>query len=220
MNDSKKIEKLYEAMKRNDYFQLNKKDFNWKEFLKIDEGFLDLSSLDLYSYVLESFEKIKSDLKQDVYKIVLHNGLNFELLINFVQAKDSLKYKFTRSEQKHYNTAAKTYKEILSMNITDNDTMCIVMFRDEQGRVDRTGEVKMASKELFVTVRNAISNSWSQRDYNNIKAIMIRVDINDIKRLSFYKELINRLLPDYKTFVEDRETERDHNTVILYAVKD
>jgi hypothetical protein len=204
-------------MKRNDYFQLNEKDFNWEEFLKIDEGFLDLSSLDLYSYVLESFEKIKSGLKQDIYKIVLHNGLNFELLINFEQAKDSFKYKLATSEQKHYNTAAKTYKEILSKNITDNDTMCIVMFRDEQGRVDRTGEVKMASKELFVTVRNAISNSWSQRDYNNIKAIMMRVDSNDTKRLSFYKELITRFLPDYKIFVEDRETEA--NTVILYAVK-
>ena len=215
MNDNKKIKNLYESIKRVDYFQSN--NFNWEEFIKVDEGFLDLGAVDLYDYLLEGFEKIKTDAKQDIYKVTLHNGLVFDLLINYANAKENFEVKEVGAKTKHHNKAANSYKDILYTNFDITDTLCIVMFRDERGRTDRTGDVKMSSKELFFTLKKAIQSSWSQRDYNKIKAIMMRVDSNDKERLEFYKMLVTKMLPDFNKLVEDTETEP--NTTILYALK-
>lgn len=90
MNDNKKVKKLYESIRKVDYFELDEKDFNFDEFIKIDDGFFNYVGVDVYSYLLEDFEELESDNKaKDCYLITLHNGLKFNLLVRYFSSNDA-----------------------------------------------------------------------------------------------------------------------------------
>ena len=93
--DSEQIAKLYEAIQEIDYFTNSEVNFNWKDFNLLHVENFNFNSLNSeIEYFLESFDKIKSDSttqhgKEDVYEIVLHNGLKFYLHINFIQPSNT-----------------------------------------------------------------------------------------------------------------------------------
>lgn len=217
MNDSQKIENLYESIRKNDYFLLNEKDFNWDEFIKIDEGFLNLASLDLYSYLFESFEKIKTENNSDTYEIKLHNGLIFYVIVNYIdgkKAKAIFDNKILDALIGKNQKVSKEYKDNRN-NIADDEKICIVMFKDSEGRTDRTGSVKMSAKELFMTLKNALFNSWANRDFPMDGTIVLRSSKNDTKRLDFYKFIFKKYFPNAK-FLIDNETESDYNILYIF----
>ncbi len=215
--DDKKIERLYESIRKGDYFLMDEKDFDWNEFDKIDEEFLDLSALDLHGYLLESFEKIQTDLNNDIYEIKLHNGLLFFVTITYVEGKKAREL-FDKKRMEALLSRdlelAQNYKEKLS-TIRDDEEACVVMFKDQKGRIDRTGEVNLSSKELFITLKNALINSWASRKASPSEIVVLRAAKNDPKRLEFYKFLFNKFLPNYDILV-DSVTEAEYS--ILYAI--
>jgi hypothetical protein len=222
--DDKNISKLYESIHKVDYFSVDEKDFNEYKFFGLEEGFANLCSLNIYEYILESFKQVKHNVQttfgeEDVYEIVLHNGLLFTLHLDYIEpyrAKDTIHRKAINAEHKQQNTLAKQYYELYNEFERDEVT-CVIMFKDERGKFEQTGEVGMTAKELFVTLKNAIEDSWSKRDFKKIKTILMRVNKTEPKRLEFYKMLLRKFLPAYKNIIVDSIAE-DSN-ILLFASK-
>jgi hypothetical protein len=216
--DDKKIQRLYESIRKSDYFLIDGKDFDWNEFNKIDEGFLDLSTLDLHGYLLESFEKIQTNSNNDTYEIKLHNGLLFFVTITYVEGKKAREL-FDKKRMEALLSRdlelAQNYKEKLS-TIKDGEEACVVVFKDQKGRIDRTGEVNLSSKELFITLKNALIDSWASRKALPSEIVVLRVAKNDPKRLDFYKFLFSKFLP-HSDMLVDSVTEAEYS--ILYAIR-
>lgn len=222
MNDNEKIQKLYESIRKVDYFELDEKDFDFDKFMQIEDGFMDYNGGDLYGYLLEGFEEVESnDENRDAYLVTLHNGLKFHLHLNYLspsKTKEFVATKKTSAEQKGDNELSGEYVKSFS-NLKEDDIICMVMFADEKGRTDRTGEVKMNGKELFITLKKGILFSWHKRGMDKIKALVMRVDKNDIKRLNFYKLLINKYMPNFPNIFEDRITEIKEGNILLITTK-
>ena len=216
--DNQKIQKLYESIRKNDYFLLDEKDFDWNEFVRIDKEFLNLCALDLHSYLLESFEKTQTDDNNDIYEVKLHNGLVFFVTITYVggkKAREMFDKKRMEALVSRDSELAKNYKEKLS-TISDEEEVCVVMFKDQKGRLDRTGEVNLSSKELFIALKNALIDSWASRNFSPSGIVVARAAKNDPKRLEFYKFLFSKFLPNSDLMV-DSTTESDYS--ILYLIR-
>lgn len=224
MKDDKTISELYKAIHEVDYFFVEEKDFDEDKFFSVDKDFVDLSVGEIYSYILESFKEVKhksptDDGDEDVYEVVLHNGQLFTLHLNYVnpkQAKDYVRRKAVNAEIKKQNIIAQDYNNLFK-DLKDNETICVVMFRDEQGKFEQTGKVGISAKELFITLKNAILDSWSKRDSKNVTAIMMRVNKTEPKRLEFYKLLLRKFLPEFKNIIVDNISEYDN--ILLIASK-
>jgi len=222
--DNKTISKLYESIHKVDYFSVDEKDFDGYKFFGLEEGFANLCSLNVYEYILESFKQVKHNVQtssgeEDVYEVVLHNGLLFTLHLDYIkpyQAKDTIHRKAINAEHKLQNTLAKEYYNLYN-EFKNDDIVCVIMFKDEKGRFIQTGEAGMTAKELFVTLKNAIEDSWSKRDFKKIKTILMRVNKTEPKRLEFYKLLLKKFLPAYKNLIVDSIVE-DSN-ILLFASK-
>jgi hypothetical protein len=222
--DNNVISNLYRAIHEVDYFAVDIKDFDEDRFFSLNEDFANLGALDVYSYILESFKQVKhnaptDDGEEDVYEVVLHNGQLFTLHLNYAeprQAKDYIKRKALNAVYKNQNTLAQNYNNILQ-DLKPEETICVIMFRDEQGKFEQTGKVGISAKELFITLKNALLDSWSKRDSTNIKAVMMRVSKAEPKRLEFYKLLLKKFLTDYKNTIVDNISE-DSN-ILLVASK-
>lgn len=226
--DSERIAKLYEAIREIDYFTNSEVNFIWKDFDLLRVENFNLNSLNPeIEYFLESFEKIKSASptnhgQEDVYEVVLLNGLRFYLHINFIQPSKTaefIKTKIINAEIKNQNDALVNYKEYFK-DLKENDFICMIMFKDEEGRTDFTKNVGMSSKELFITLKNALLDSMSTKNWNDIKAIGARVDVNEEKRTKFYKFLFEKFFSDrLPNIFEDDETESDKNLKLVFATK-
>jgi len=218
--DSKWIAELYESIYKFDYFSLEEKDFDLEKFLIDQNSFFDLNSPFPERFcILESFEKIKSESKtEDVYEIILHNQLKFKLKINYIEdTKDFINTKKSTADFKRDNDLKDRY-EFLSDKIKDKDTICMIMFEDEQGNTNLTGNVGISAKELFVSIRNALLDSFSQRNMNNIKGIGMRVSKKEEKRLKFYKMLIDHFLSNrFPNIFVDETTEGEQGFYLLFA---
>lgn len=226
--DSKQLEQLYEAIRQIDFFANSETNFDWAMFEKLHVENFNLNSLNPeIEYFLESFEKIKSASptnhgQEDVYEVVLHNGLKFYLHINFIQPSKTtefIKTKIINAEIKNQNGALVNYKKYFK-NLKENNFICMIMFKDEEGRTDFTKKVGMSSKELFITLKNALLDSMSTKNWNDIKAIGARVDVNEEKRTKFYKFLFEKFFSDrLPNIFEDNETESDKNLKLVFATK-
>jgi len=222
--DDKTISKLYEAIHKVDYFSVDEKNFNEEKFFSVEKDFQDLNALDVYSYILESFKQVKQNIptddgNEDVYEVVLHNGQLFTLHLNYVdpkQAKNYVKRKAVNAEIKNQNVIAQDYNNLLK-DLKDNETICVVMFKDEQGKFEQTGKVGISAKELFITLKRAVLDSWSKRGSKNIRAIMMRVNKAEPKRLEFYKLLLRKFLIEFKNVIVDNISE--HDNILLIASK-
>jgi hypothetical protein len=222
--DNKTISKLYESIHKVDYFSVDEKDFDENKFFSIDEDFINLNALDIYSYILESFKQVKhnvptDDGEEDVYEVILHNGQLFTLHLNYTttnNAKDFVKKKAIEAVYKNQNVVAQDYNNLFQ-NFKNDEIICVIMFKDEQGKFEQTGKVGISAKELFITLKNAILDSWSKRDSKNIKAVMMRVDKAEPKRSEFYKMLLNKFLPAYKNVIVDNISEGSN--ILLIAFK-
>jgi hypothetical protein len=222
--DDKTISKLYESIYNVDYFSVNEEDFDENKFFSVNEDFINLNALDVYSYILESFKQVKQNVptddgNEDVYEVILHNGQLFTLHLNYTttqKAKDFAKKKAIEAVYKNQNVIAHDYNDLFQ-NFKSNETICVIMFKDEKGKFEQTGMVGISAKELFITLKNAILDSWSKKDSKNIKAVMMRVDKTEPKRLEFYKMLLNKFLPAYKNIIVDNISESSN--IVLIASK-
>jgi hypothetical protein len=222
--DDKTISKLYESIYNVDYFSVNEEDFDENKFFSVNEDFINLNALDVYSYILESFKQVKQNVptddgNEDVYEVILHNGQLFTLHLNYTttqKAKDFAKKKAIEAVYKNQNVIAHDYNDLFQ-NFKSNETICVIMFKDEKGKFEQTGRVGISAKELFITLKNAILDSWSKKDSKNIKAVMMRVDKTEPKRLEFYKMLLNKFLPAYKNIIVDNISESSN--IVLIASK-
>jgi hypothetical protein len=222
--DDKTISKLYESIYNVDYFSVNEEDFDENKFFSVNEDFINLNALDVYSYILESFKQVKQNVptddgNEDVYEVILHNGQLFTLHLNYTttqKAKDFAKKKAIEAVYKNQNVIAHDYNNLFQ-NFKSDETICVIMFKDEKGKFEQTGRVGISAKELFITLKNAILDSWSKKDSKNIKAVMMRVDKTEPKRLEFYKMLLNKFLPAYKNIIVDNISESSN--IVLIASK-
>mgnify|MGYP000868560318 CR=1 FL=1 len=142
--DSKQLELLYEAIRQIDFFDNSEANFDWATFERLHIENFNLNSLNPeIEYFLESLEKIKSASptnhgQEDVYEIVLHNGLKFYLHINFIQPSNTtefIKTKITNAKIKNQNDALADYENHFK-DLKENEFICIKMFKDEEGRTD------------------------------------------------------------------------------------
>ena len=226
--DSEQIAKLYEAIREVDFFTNNESNFNWRAFDLLNVEKFNLNSLNPeVEYFLESFEKIKANSptthgQEDVYEIMLHNGLKFYLHINYIQplkTKEFIDTKIAGVKIKNHNQALVDYERHFK-NIKEDEVICMIMFKDEEGRTDLTKNVGMSAKELFITLRNALLDSMSTRGWDTLKAIGARVNISEDKRTEFYKRLFERFFSDrFPKIFEDSETESNQNLKLVFATK-
>lgn len=226
--DSKQIAKIYEAIQEIDFFTKEESCFDWQKFQILHWENFDFNSLNPeIEYFLESFEKIKENSptkhgEEDVYEIVLHNKLKFHLHINYIQhlnAKYFIGSKIANAKIKNQNDALVNYEKHFK-DIEDNEIICMIMFKDEEGRTDFTKKVGMSAKELFVTLKNALLDSMSNKGWNDLRAIGARVNMNEDKRSNFYKKLFQKFLSNkFPNIFEDNETEQEENLKIIFATK-
>ncbi len=228
MSDQQYIARLYESIQARDFFT-NEEMFDWGLFLEHNIQNTDLNYLSISpekTIHLESFERIKADSPtrdgfEDVYEIILFNGSKFYIHINYLDHKKFRQYvnqKITHAEHKKDNNLADLYRANFN-SLSAQDLVCMVFFKDADNNLHLTNKVQYSAKELFVSLKHAILDSWTQHSASRIKALMMRINNQEIKRLKFYKMLMEKFLTNFPNIFEDALTEKVDGNTILIASK-
>lgn len=213
------LKQLYEDIYKGDYLRSESDEFDWESFrLNPNSGSMSVS-------LLESFEKIGQnktrDGEEDVFEITLKDGLVFYLHMNYVNSDTTKRLVDTNSisaDKKGRNDIAELYDKFF---VGDQyGEVCFIQFKDSDGRHRQTGEVGISAIELFATLRTAIIDSYSNRNFDNLKALIMRVDNNEHKRVVLYTNLLKRYMKDRfpNVFVDDF-SEKDNNMTLVIAAK-
>lgn len=210
--DRERIALLYEDLYNNDFLSVDEsllESYDWNTFFN-SEYVQNRSAV-----ILEEFEKIADGEKtyegvKDVYKVILKNGKEFSLQINYStpsNSKSSIDAKIANAshERKNRNDIAELYVTHFS-DLRPNECIAMIQFADNSGRFEQTGDVGPSAKELFHILKDGIMDSfWNGGRIDNLRGFMMRVDRKESRRLTLYKKLVERYLHQVfpNNFVDD-----------------
>ena len=216
--DQEALKNLYEDIYKKDYLRCENPDkYDWQDFSdhKYSGGFS--------CFLIESFEKIATQPtkqgEEDVYNIVLRDGLQFTLNMNYINAETSKEY----PEKKALNASHKGREDIADLYESSfsgvEGRVCVIQFMDSENRQRQTGEVGVAAVELFGLLRNAILDSIKNNKYQNLSALVIRVSNSEPKRISLYSKMLKKYLSHEfpNVFVDDFSEQEDKYTLVVAA---
>jgi hypothetical protein len=211
--DKKIIQELYDNIYREDFLQLDESkidSFDWDRFFYSD--YMGFKS----DFLLEDFQKVTDNSptiegNEDVYVITLRSGKKFNLIINYVspeKTEDKIKRKSIEANSKNDTGLSNCYKEYFS-NLGSNEYIGIMQFRDEQDRLNLTGDVGYTAQELFKTLKEAIFDSFYQSGrIKDLRGFMMRVVSTESKRMVLYQKMVERFLSnDFPNIFIDDKTE-------------
>jgi len=209
--DKKILEELYLDIYREDYFKIDESNidnFDWDKFFSSD--YMGYKS----TFLLEDFQKINDkhptiEGNEDSYQITLRNGLTFMLYINYNtpdKTKTRVDYNILYADRKGKMNIVDNYKTYFK-DLQPNEYMGVILFRDKRERTSMTGEVGYSAQELFVSLREAIQDSFFASDrIKDLRGFMIRIT-NEEKntRLPLYTRMVKRYLKNYfpNIFIDD-----------------
>lgn len=222
--DDYRLGLLYEQIREGDFFliedsQIDK--FDWDNYFS--DNYVGIYS----SFLIESYEKIKNLEPTpvgvlDQYKILLNNGMEFILNINYNNAEQIRKL----SKGAIADASIKYRQDIIDGyihfdNIKDDEYVALVEFQDSKGRHDSTGEVGAYSKEVFSMLTQSVTDSLASNNMHlkNV-GIMMLVNKNEPKRLALYRKILERKLKHvYPVVFVDDNTKSGNDVTILIATK-
>ena len=218
------LETITDRIIKNDYFLIDDslvENYNWDSFFKDDYVLL------YNSFLLESFEKIRNLEKTnfglwDQYRIVINNGMEFVLNINYNDADRTRNVGMisaTAASFKNRTDIEDGYKNLLKMK--EDEYTALSEFRDVEGRHNSTGEVGASAKEVFSMVISSMIDSFSNREiFDKTVGIMIYVENKESRRLELYKKIIERKLENHFPYiVVDTASKMDDGVTVLMAMK-
>lgn len=219
--DKKIIEELYLDIYREDFLQLDESkidSFDWDRFFYSD--YMGFKS----DFLLEDFQKIKDNTltiegNEDVYEITLRSGKKFTLYLNYVspdKMEEKVSRKIIESNYKQSPEISLNYKQYFS-NLQPNEYMGVLQFKDDQGKMNITGDAGYTAQELFKTLREAILDSfYTSGRIKDLRGFMMRVVKSEQKRVILYSKMIERYLSnDFPNIFIDDKTE---DGIILIVV--
>ena len=222
--DNELIAKLYENIRKNDFFLCEDSkidEFDW-------ESYFHDNYMGIYSDCLvERYDKIKNLEPTpvgllDQYGIVLNNGMEFVLNINYNNAdqiKKLQKAAIADASIKKRQDIIEGYKHF--DNIKNDEFVALVEFQDSIGRHNTTGEVGPYSKEVFSMLTQSVSDSLANNDmFSKTVGIMMLVENDEKKRLALYTKILQRKLKSiYPVVFVDNNTKSVNNVTILIATR-
>ena len=215
-------------------------DINYKDYLTIDESELDNYNWDSFFnhsncgifgvILLEEFGKLQSMVTrlgtEDIYEVTLRNMQKFKLILNFwnpintdkaIEQKIAMVKPEMRKEDPEIHSKYVDFKA----GLNPGEYMCLIQFKDDDGNHNITGNVGASAHELFVTLQNAILDSFGPHyKSGNLAGIVMRVDKREPRRLTLYRKLIEKYMNDRfpNIFIDDK-TENDQNMLFLIATR-
>jgi hypothetical protein len=209
--DDKTLEFLYEesVSKKTDYLVMeNIEDFDWDYFWN-----RYIFCEQVFYTLFESFEKVKSSEKSDVYEIVTTNGLKFLGYINYLTISD-IDNRFINtivgnmSDREVLNALQEKIKETTQPILNVN-------FEDEENQTKITGKVGNYTFSVLSGIRQSIIDSL----YNRKAApdiMIVNINKNEPKRLEIYQKFFKRCFPKFKNFYIDKNFSADYDLVYIY----
>lgn len=183
-----------------------------------DDFFIYSNSLFLFEKI-EQIEKARhmKDGLEDVYEIVLRNGQNFFVRVNYITPnkteQDLVKYQLNTA--KYDNSISDNYKKYFK-DLKDGKQIAYVMFTDASGGTELTGKTGPNSIELFRGVERAVNQSFYENGMDNLKGFIVRVDNSEIKRTRLYKKIIEKLYSHNfpNVFIDDVSEAPKHTLLV------
>ena len=201
---------LYEESCQNktDYLVLeNVENFDWEYFWN-RYIFCEQVCFNLY----ESFERIKTSERSDVYKITTTTGLVFTGYVNYL-TKEDIDNRLVntiignlddREEIKKIQDVLKTGKSILNVN-----------FQDSEGNTKLTGNVGNYTFSVLSGIRNSIVDSIYNRNAD-ISMMIVNIAKNEPRRLEIYQRFFKKCFPKFKNLYIDKNFSQDYNLIYIY----
>jgi len=177
-------------------------------------------------FLLESFVKVgdKVPFDQgfvDTYEIELRNGQKFEVNFSFNSGKHVRELAgkaIVEADHKNNLEVVGGYESFT--DISDDEYVVMIEFKDSEGRHDDTGKVGIHAKELFEMLKRSYIHSMDSGIREKVRGIMMRVDKNNPKRMNFYMVIIKRYLGEtFNNIFVDPYINANSNYDLLIAVK-
>lgn len=217
MSDKEYIYDLYKEIYKLDFFNesLSVEDFNWDSF------FYEAAVLNTTFKLIESFEALDTKTYKgghtDTYKIKTEKGKEFLLTLDYWNKikLDVLIFKGVQAGLQKNSTPTVEYFKKLKDIIGDDGELCFISFKDEQDRHASTGDLGLNAFEVFSSLKYAVLDSFVKNSTINLKGIVMLIDKKEQeRRLTLYKKLLTRNLPQYNNIFVDEISDRDYTHLI------
>jgi hypothetical protein len=204
--DIQKLEMLYDATCRErtdillfEHLTIEKDwDFIWSRFVLCQTAIFQL---------YESLTLLKDTPEQDVYELVITNGLKFKVAVNFIQ------------KQKLSNNIMmlafdnRTNEDVVSLSNAFSNTQQPIMhvyFEDEHKNTNQTNLVRNYSTGVFGGVLDAINQSKLKRFDHPSDIMFVHLDKREPRRLKIYQRFFKDAFPKFdKMFVDQTAADYD-----------
>ena len=209
--DDKTLEFLYEesVSKKTDYLVMeNVEDFDWDYFWN-----RYIFCEQVFYTLFESFEKVKSSEKSDVYEIVTTNGLKFLGYINYLTVSDI--------DNRFINTIVGNMgdREILKAlqdKIKETTQPILnVNFEDGNQETKLTGKVGNYTFSVLSGIRQSVIDSLYNRSASP-DIMIVNINKNEPKRLEIYQKFFKRCFPKFKNYYIDKNFGAEYDLVYIY----
>ena len=216
MKDREYIFELYQDIYKKDFFNesLSIEDFNWDNF------FYESALYNSTSKLIESFEPLTSKTykggRTDTYKIKTIKDKEFILTIDYWNKTklDIFILQGIQSGLRKNSTPTVEYFKKLKDIVEDNGELCFISFKDSQGRHISTGDLGLNAFEVFSSLKLAVLDSFVKSSIN-LKGIVMLIDKKEQeRRLTLYKKLLTRNLPQYNNIFVDEVSDKDYTHLI------
>lgn len=174
---------------RTDFLLLEDVDnFDWDFFWSSFYGGLQDSQL-----FCESVELSSQTEKTDIYKIVLSDGSEFELFINFLTKSDA---DGTIMSSVISNLDQQEILADLTMAVKNSEAPVLnINFRDSQGNVKLTGLVGNRSFSVIRGVQKGIIQSITKRTKKWPDVLFFYISKQEERKLEFFKRVFIHMFP-------------------------
>lgn len=217
MRDKEYIYDLYKEIYKLDFFNesLPVEDFNWDSF------FYEAAVLNTTSKLIESFEPLESKTYKgghtDTYKIKTEKGKEFILILDYWNKTklDIFIYQSTQAGLQKNSAPTVEYFEKLKDIVGQGGELCFISFKDEQGRHTSTGDLGLSAFEVFTSLKLAVLDSFVKNSTINLKGIVMLIDKKEQeRRLTLYKKLLTKNLPQYNNIFVDEISDKEYTHLI------
>ena len=201
--DIQKLEMLYDATCRErtdillfEHLTIEKDwDFIWSRFILCQTAIFRL---------YETLTLLTDTPEQDVYEIIITNGLKFKVAVNFIQKQKLANNIMMLAFNNRMNDVMTSLSKAFS---NTQQPIMHVYFEDEHKNTNQTNLVRNYSTGVFGGVLDAINQSKLKRFDQPSDIMFVQLDKREPRRLKIYQRFFKDAFPKFdKMFVDQTAT--------------
>ncbi len=173
-------------------------DFVWSRFI-----LCQVACYQLY----EELNLIKDTFEQDVYELIITNGMKFKIAVNFIPKQKLANNIMMLIFDNRANNEVFQLKKAFT---NTKQPIMHIYFEDEYKNTNQTNLVRNYSTGVFSGVLDAINQSKLKRFEQPADIMFVHLDKREPRRLKIYKKFFHDAFPKFdKMFIDQKATNYD-----------